>query len=123
LRARFRLFGAGAAVAVLVATLGAVTPPAQADAGRLDPQQVRGSIAYLRKAFGLSEQEALRRLRLQAGAEALAGTLERQSPGTYAGLSLDQAHGGVLVLATTSPKATAKLLRRDAGRPAPGHPA
>jgi hypothetical protein len=42
-RAGVRLFGAGAVVAVLAATL-AMTAPAHADSSNLDPQQVRGSI-------------------------------------------------------------------------------
>jgi streptogrisin C len=110
LRARVRFFGAGAVVAVLAGTFSA-TVPARADAGRLDPQQVRGSIAYLRKAYGVTEREALRRLELQRTAVTLAATLEKQAAGSYAGVWLDQADGGRLILATTSPPAVAGLLR------------
>jgi streptogrisin C len=99
----------------LTATL-AVTGPAHAGPPNLDPHQVRGSIAHLRKTYGVTEREALRRLQLQVTAAGLADRLQRQSAGSYAGLSLDQEHGGVLVVATTQPLATAKLLTRTPDR-------
>jgi streptogrisin C len=104
-----RLFGAGAAVAVLAATL--VATPAFADQQRLDAQQVRGSIAYLRKTYGVSEQEALRRLRLQATAQTLETALRREAPGSYAGMWIDQEHGGRLVVAAKTPAQVAPLAK------------
>jgi streptogrisin C len=77
--------------AAIVTTLAVTVPAAEAEAGRLDPGQVSGSIAYLRQAYGVSEQEALRRL--------------------------DQADGGRLVVAT-SPQTVAGHL---SGLPDRGH--
>jgi streptogrisin C len=104
-------------VAVLAATLGA-TVPAQADSGRLDPRQVRGSIAYLHRTFGVSESEALRRLELQARGQSLAGKLEQRAAGSYAGMWMDHAHGGRLVVAAKAPGVVAGML---AGLPDRAH--
>ena len=100
------------AMAALVGgvALAAFPAPAQATPG-LDPAQLRGSIGYLRQTYGVSEQEALRRLALQQTAQDLAGRLAQRTPATYAGMWLDQAAGGRLVVATTSPAAVDGELR------------
>ncbi|GII24584.1 hypothetical protein Pme01_41810 [Planosporangium mesophilum] len=104
--------------AAIVTTLAVTVPAAEAEAERLNPEQVSGSIAYLRQAYGVSEQEALRRLELQRTAITLAATLEQKAAGSYAGLWLDQADGGRLVVASTSPQAVSGHL---AGLPDRGH--
>ena len=99
------LVGAGAVIGVAVAAQAQAATPA------LDPAQVRGSIAYLRRTYGVSEREALRRLALQQTAQDLAARLAQRAPQTYAGAWLDQAGGGRLVVATKSAAATTPLLR------------
>lgn len=58
----------------------------------------RGSIAYLREKYGVSEAEALRRLRLQLTSRQVHEQLTELLPDSYAGMTLDQANGGVLIL-------------------------
>jgi streptogrisin C len=72
--------------------------------------QVAQSVQYLTRQYGVSTQEALRRLELQRGAAALADKLRKELPGAINGVWLDQAHGGVLTVATTRPEqATAAI--------------
>ncbi|TMM30842.1 MAG: hypothetical protein E6F99_28675, partial [Actinobacteria bacterium] len=116
MRRRTGLVLAAVAAASLAAGVVVATTPAGADAtpafgAPLDPTQVRGSIAYLRQTFGVSEREALRRLQLQQTAQVLVDRFARRAADTSGGLWIDQAHGGQLVVATTAPQAAAALLR------------
>ncbi|MDT4989175.1 MAG: streptogrisin [Micromonosporaceae bacterium] len=130
MRGTVRLFGVGA-IAVIAATAGMTTTPSWAGqpstarsvvdlrpAGQqgLDARQVPGSIAYLRRTYGVSEAEALRRLRLQMTAQGLAGTLRQRVPAAYAGMWLDQAGGGRLVIEAKVPAAVATALGAVADR-------
>jgi streptogrisin C len=124
MRGTIRLFGIGA-IAFIAATAGLATTPSwagqpstdrsavdhrSADRQGLDARQVPGSIAYLRRTYGVSEAEALRRLRLQATGQNLAGTLRQRVPAAYAGMWLDQAGGGRLVIEAKVPAAVAVAL-------------
>jgi streptogrisin C len=105
-RTKVRLLAIGGIVAAAVAVT-AVAIPAQADVRKqvepkLEPATVAGSVNYLRKTYGVTENEALRRLRLQATAHRLVKTLATQK--SYAGLRLDQDNGGRLVISTTAPR-------------------
>jgi hypothetical protein len=62
------------------------------------------SIAYLRKRYGLSEAEAVRRIELQQASTDLAAKLAETFPQEYAGMWLDQAAGGVLKVGMTAPE-------------------
>src|SRR3954469_15241230 len=106
---RFAVTGCAVAAVLGGAALAAVPADAQT-VPTLDPAQVRGSVAYLRQTYGVSEQEALRRLALQQTAQDLAGRLAQHAPSTYAGVWLDQAAGGRLVVATTAPASVANDL-------------
>jgi streptogrisin C len=70
----------------------------------LPHSQVRGSVAYLTTTYGVSEEEALRRLELQRASPALAKHLAQQFPHEYAGMWLDQDNGGVLMVGMTQPE-------------------
>jgi streptogrisin C len=90
---------------------GSESPRAQpSPSPSLDPTKVTGSVAYLRQAYGISEEEALRRLILQDTARSLAAKFTSTAADTYGGMWLDQAHGGRLVIASTSPPAADSLL-------------
>src|SRR5215472_13227194 len=65
--------------------------------------QIRQSVDYLRRAYGVSQAEAVRRLVLQREMHILDGWLQNRFPDTYAGMWIDQAHGGVAVLEATRP--------------------
>ena len=69
----------------------------------LDPNKVQESMHYLIDTYGVSKDEALRRLELQNDAQALDALLTKQSPQSYGGMWLDQENGGQLVLAMTNP--------------------
>ena len=105
-----------AAVVALGLAAGGLSAPAFADIRSgtlpwLNPATVRGSVHYLRTTFGVSEDEAMRRLRLQQWAETQAARLESQAAATYAGMRLDQQHGGRLVVMSTSVGSVKTLLR------------
>ncbi|WP_157740346.1 trypsin-like serine protease [Micromonospora auratinigra] len=76
------------------------------------------SVAYLRERYRLSATEAARRLALQEYSAPLAERLAADEPDTYAGMWLDQAAGGVLVVATTDGTAVRGAV---AGAPDAGH--
>ena len=109
-----------AAVVALGLAAGALSAPAWGDTRQstIDPAAVRGSITYLRQTFGVSEAEALRRLRLQDTAEGLAERLAKDAAGSYAGMAIDHGHGGRLVVSATSPDVVTRLL---AGTPDRAH--
>jgi streptogrisin C len=106
------------AAAALVAGMVAVSWPASAEetASSLTAAEAPASVAYLRQQYRVSEAEALRRLELQRASTDLATRLAAQFPDEYAGMWLDQAHGGVLKVAMTNPGRLAAALRgtRDA---------
>ncbi|GAA3640553.1 streptogrisin C [Lentzea atacamensis] len=101
-----RNLGVVAAGLMVAATITAV--PATAGPSfhtEIDPSSVKESIEYLVKTYGVSEQEALRRLELQNDAAKLEEMLKRDASGEYAGMWLDQEGGGKLVVAMTKPSA------------------
>jgi streptogrisin C len=61
------------------------------------------SVNYLMTHYGVSTKEALRRMRLQEDSDRLAKQLVDSSPDTYAGMWIDQAHGGILMVGSTRP--------------------
>jgi streptogrisin C len=81
----------------------------------LDPKKVSASIQYLTATYKVSEAEALRRLELQNDAQKLDATLRKEHSAEYGGMWLDQDHGGVLNLATTSTAAALRDLRVQFG--------
>ncbi|MEU4806516.1 hypothetical protein [Actinosynnema sp. NPDC023587] len=85
----------------VVAVQGAAAAPQVHRA--LDPDSVRESVHYLVDAYGVSEREALRRLQLQDDATRLDQVLRQDARGTYGGMWLDHAAGGVLVVSMTRP--------------------
>ncbi|MCP2165596.1 S1 family peptidase [Goodfellowiella coeruleoviolacea] len=114
--------GARLSLALVLALATALTPVASATAAPaesspLDPAAVGASVRYLVSTYGVTEQEALRRLRLQRDAAALDAQLRQEAAGQYGGMWLDQDNGGVLVVATTSGDTTiAPRLDRMADR-------
>ncbi|WP_200207086.1 hypothetical protein [Micromonospora coerulea] len=114
--ARLRSLAIAAAAILTATTVGA--PPAAAQSpvavsrpAPLTVEQARGSVAYLRAAYGISEREALRRLELQRTSAELDAALSAGYPDDYAGMWLDQEAGGVLVLAATRPERVRSALR------------
>jgi streptogrisin C len=65
--------------------------------------QIRQSVDLITSTFHVSQAEAIRRLELQRDASGLADRLAQQLPNAYAGMSIDQQHGGVLVISATNP--------------------
>lgn len=139
MRSRTLLIGGAALIAVtaLVAqTSNATTTDPGAPAAALpqasaadhapvpDPAQplvlsdVQESVDYLKETYGVSTANALRRLELQRMSPVLAERLQRQFPDSYAGIWLDQDHGGVLVVAGTDAAAISTAL---AGQPHRAH--
>src|SRR5262245_27049904 len=57
----------------------------------LDPTTVAASVTYLQAQYGVTETEAVRRLRLQVEADQLDAALRSSLPDLYAGMWLDQA--------------------------------
>jgi streptogrisin C len=76
-----------------------VTPVSVKGLPNLDAKQVAGSIAYLENTYGVTQSEALRRLKLQAEADQIDAQLQQNLGSSYGGVWLDQANGGVLRLA------------------------
>jgi streptogrisin C len=107
---------AAVAVALLTVTGGCGTVSLQAKGAarwvapepprppELDRRQITGSLSYLQRAYGVSEQEALRRLQLQAIGPALAVKLTDKAAASYAGMWMDQ-QTGRLVVAARDPEA------------------
>lgn len=84
----------------------------------LSLDSVRESARYLVQTYGVSESEALRRLELQDDAQGLGGRLADQKADNYAGMFLDQAGGGTLVVNAVRPRELAPYL---AGMPDRAH--
>ncbi|MEU4743664.1 hypothetical protein AB0G02_24805 [Actinosynnema sp. NPDC023658] len=103
------LFASLVAVATVVSATGgaAAAPPARAT---LDPASVAESVRYLVGSYGVSEREALRRLRLQAESVRLDEVLRTENAAEYGGMWLDQ-ESGVLVVAMTDPAAAERHLK------------
>lgn len=70
----------------------------------LSPARVKGSISYLTEQYGVSEQEALRRLELQRKSPEIDRRLSETFPDAYGGMWLDQEGGGFLRVAMTNPE-------------------
>ncbi|MEU7617745.1 trypsin-like peptidase domain-containing protein [Micromonospora rifamycinica] len=66
-------------------------------------QAAPASVSYLSERYRVTPGEAARRLALQELSAPLADTLAARFPGSYAGMWLDQAGGGVLTIAATDP--------------------
>jgi streptogrisin C len=105
-------------LAALTLTLSAVAPTGVATAApfalstAVPPlAQIRESVDYLRSAFHVSQQEAIRRLVLQRDTPAIVARLEREFPNEYAGAWLDQEHGGTLMIAATDPATLTATVR------------
>jgi streptogrisin C len=64
-------------------------------------ETARESVGYLAGKYGISKQEALRRLNLQNAAAQLLPRLRRDHADDFGGMWLDQENGGVLVVRTT----------------------
>ncbi|MBE1585405.1 S1 family peptidase [Nonomuraea angiospora] len=77
---------------------------------KLQAADVPGSVDYLTKKYGISVDEAIRRLELQQTAGALQEVLARDYADTYAGAWIDQENGGVLAVASTAAGALAPAL-------------
>src|SRR5437879_3344963 len=97
MQARWRRVRVGAVLVKLTTALGmtgvvalAVVTPGHASGAyiTLDPTKVAESIAYLTKAYGVSKEEALRRLQLQKDAEQLGDTLGRERRSQFGGMWL-----------------------------------
>ncbi|WP_433510376.1 S1 family peptidase [Nonomuraea sp. CA-143628] len=78
---------------------------------KLRVADVSGSVDYLTKKYGVSVDEAMRRLELQRTSGALHAVLARDYADTYAGSWIDQENGGVLVVESTAADALAPALR------------
>lgn len=77
----------------------------------LDPALMVETIESLTKEYGITTQEAMRRLELQRTSALLDEELLKSHPDTYGGMWLDQASGGVLVIGATSPAVVDAALR------------
>jgi streptogrisin C len=117
-----RTRGLGVLFAVVAAAATAAVSPAEGVAAlpslhsSLDPASVRESVHYLVKTYGVSEQEALRRLELQNDAQKLDGLLRRDVGAEYGGMWLDQENGGTLVVAMTKPASAQKYVQAMSDR-------
>ena len=69
----------GVVVALVAAMTGALSPSGGAAPKSVDPESAQESVRYLVKAYGVSEQEALRRLELQRQADGLDEVLRRDA--------------------------------------------
>lgn len=72
--------------------------------------QISGSVSYLRRTYGVTTAEAVRRLVLQRNMPAIDTWLSRRFPGNYSGMWLDQAGGGVAVVVAVHPAALSTAL-------------
>ncbi|MFC7548151.1 hypothetical protein [Plantactinospora sp. GCM10030261] len=88
-----------------------MTPIRLAATAPLGIDEVRESVDYLVREFGVNQAEALRRLELQRLAPALDEQLSDAFPGSYGGMWLDQAGGGTLVVNATSQREISDALR------------
>jgi streptogrisin C len=77
--------------------------------------QIKQSVDYLRNAYGVTQSQAIRRLILQRNMPAISSWLQDRFPNDYAGMWLDQDHGGVAVVAATHPRTLAAALAALAG--------
>jgi streptogrisin C len=88
---------------------GAVSPPTSSP--KVTLVEAAGSVTYLRRRYGISEAEALRRLTLQRAAPGLAQRLTADFPDDYAGMWMDHARGGLLTVGMTRPERLPSALR------------
>ena len=90
-----------AALGIAPQTAAEAAPIALADPAPLSVAQVKGSVDFLKRQYGVDTTEALRRLELQRTAGRLQTTLADRFPDVYAGSWIDQDHGGVLMIGAT----------------------
>jgi streptogrisin C len=112
-RRRFSMLSRNHFTAILAASVGiciivSMSGPANAvvkslTTSTIDPATVYESMHYLMARYGVSKQEALRRLELQKTADEIDANLRTAIPDEYGGWHLDQAGGGILVVAMTNP--------------------
>jgi streptogrisin C len=107
-----RLVVLAAVVAVALPGLTVSNVDAAVDRPALDPAKVAASVGYLEQAYGVSQAEALRRLRLQLDAAQLDTTLQAKASASYGGMAIDQAHGGVLTVDATNAAAIMPFLQQ-----------
>jgi len=69
----------------------------------LDLDSAPGSVRYLMERYGVSQEEALRRLELQRISPQLSAWFTEKQSDSYAGMWIDQADGGNLIIASTDP--------------------
>jgi streptogrisin C len=98
------------AIASLAGGAGLFAAPAQAAEAMPAPtgkpiraEDAKGSIAYLRAAYGVDESEAIRRLELQRISVQVQEWLRTNHSDTFGGMWIDQEGGGLLNLASTTP--------------------
>ena len=97
----------------------AVVAPISADQAvpSAPPARLLASVEYLTGTYRVTTAEAMRRLRLQGDVDALDRRMAAALPNQYAGVWMDQGHGGVLVAAATDPErlraVVARLPHRD----------
>ncbi|MFE0173347.1 hypothetical protein ACFWZ2_13595 [Streptomyces sp. NPDC059002] len=108
-RTLIRIGAATAALAMVPVESYVTGTPAtqQAAADSVVPDSWRGPTAYLTAAYGLSDQQAVKRLEMQEDALQLNRKLRTTQQGTYAGMKLDMAKGVVHVRSTQPDKARA----------------
>lgn len=99
-----------AAAAVALPALVTSDVNAAVSGSGLDQAKVAASLGYLEQAYGVNQAEALRRLELQADATQLDATLRAKASTSYAGMAIDQQHGGVLTVDATDPAAVKPFL-------------
>ncbi|MEU8819039.1 hypothetical protein [Actinoplanes sp. NPDC048796] len=90
-----------AAIASLLVT-GVAGVPAQAVAAPSEVAKAPDSVAYLVDTYGVTQAEAVRRLKVQAASRDLGRQLRQDLPDRYAGMWLDQKNGGELVVGLTA---------------------
>lgn len=94
------------ALVLFSASAAAITPAAagRSPAAQIPvPRQIAGSVDYLTSTYHVTQADAIRRLDLQSWSSQTEPVLARRFRAEYAGMWLDQAHGGILYIATTRP--------------------
>lgn len=86
-------------------------PYIQADTAEIAPADVAESSFYLMQKYGVTEQEAIRRLKAQRDAQKLLDRVREDFPDTFAGLWMDHDNGGSINVSFTDTVAPTSLLR------------
>jgi streptogrisin C len=101
----------GLAIALAPATIAPAHSIRLADLSALDPSTMKESIQSLVMEYKVSEAEALRRLALQRTSALLDEQLLARFPDSYGGMWIDQAGGGILMIASTDPAGLGVVLQ------------